>query len=352
MQLFYSPDQLAHRPQQFMVAGKLVAPFEVPERAELMRASLAGIGLDVRTPPDAGMGPILAVHAEHYVAFLAGAHVRFAALPNAGTEVLPNVHPYVSAGPDMAVRTKPRTTSVVGEAGWYMGDMAVAIGDGTWMAAYASAQSAVAAADGVLGREGVAMALCRPPGHHAYADRASGFCFLNNAAIAAERLRKSFPRVAIVDFDTHHGDGTQAIFYRRNDVLFASVHTDPAAYYPFYVGYEDERGAAAGEGFNVNLPLPQGSGDDVFIEANRTLVEAVAAFRADALVLSAGWDAHIDDPLSRLKVTTEGFARIGELWGGVKLPTVIVQEGGYSLTAVQAIAPAFVRAYLSARGAA
>jgi acetoin utilization deacetylase AcuC-like enzyme len=349
MRLFFSPSQLTHAPTQFMVAGRLVAPVEVPERAQLMADALGKLGLTVEQPGDAGLAPITAVHAEHYVQFLATAHERFSKLPNAGSEVLPNVHPHVSAGPSLGPRPKPRTTSVVGEAGWYLGDLAVAIGPVTWSAAYASAQSAIAAADAVIAGDGEATALCRPPGHHAYADRASGFCFLNNAAIAAERLRSKYGRVAIVDFDTHHGDGTQAIFYRRNDVLFASVHTDPAAYYPFYAGYDDERGAGAGTGFNVNLPLPQGSGDAVFIEANRTLADAVDAYGAEALVISAGWDAHKDDPLSKLAVTTKAFEAIGTLWGKMRLPTVVVQEGGYSLAAIQEIAPAFVAAFLAAR---
>jgi len=350
MQVYFSPVQLTHRPLQFMVAGRLVAPLEVPERAERMAASLAGIGLAVADPGAADLAAIGAVHAGHYVDFLRAAHGRFSAIAGAGPEVLPNVHPHVGAARDLAVRPAPRTTSVVGQAGWYMGDLASAIGPGTWEAAAASAAAAIAAARAVLGGARESFALCRPPGHHAYADRASGFCFLNNAAIAAELLRTAFERVAIVDFDTHHGDGTQALFYRRADVLYASVHTDPAAYYPFYAGYEDERGAGAGEGFNVNLPLAPGSGDAVFIEANRVLADALLAFRADALVLSAGWDAHKDDPLSKLAATTAAFERIGALWGALRLPTVIVQEGGYSLAAIQEIAPAFVKAFLGARG--
>lgn len=350
MQLFFHPTQLAHRPQQFMVAGRLVAPLEVPERAELMRQSLARLGLAATDPGAPDLAAVGRVHAAHYIAFLRSAHIRFTALANAGPEVLANVHPLVGAAPDLACRPRPRTTSIVGEAGWYMGDLACAIGAGTWEAAAASSASATAAARAVLGGAGAAFALCRPPGHHACADRASGFCFLNNAAIAAELLRSAYDRVAIVDFDTHHGDGTQSIFYRRADVLVASVHTDPTAYYPFFAGYEDERGAGAGEGYNVNLPLAQGSGDAVLIEANRVLADGVAAFRADALVISAGWDAHRDDPLSKLDVTTDAFSRLGALWGGIKLPTVIVQEGGYSLAAIQEVAPRFVSAFLEARG--
>jgi acetoin utilization deacetylase AcuC-like enzyme len=226
-----------------------------------------------------------------------------------------------------------------------MGDLSCATMEGTFRAAYASAQTAIAGAEEVLAGAPAAFSLCRPPGHHAYADRCSGFCYLNNAAIAAEVLRRTFARVAIVDFDTHHGDGTQAIFYARADVLYGSVHTDPSAYYPHFAGYADETGTGAGEGANLNLPLPWGADDDAFIAANAQLCEATTTHGSEALVLSAGWDAHRDDPLSKLAVSTDAYARIGELYGKLGLPTLIVQEGGYSLPAIAAASRAFVGAF-------
>ncbi len=231
-----------------------------------------------------------------------------------------------------------------------MGDLSCAMMEGTYRAAYASAQAAIAGAEAVLAGD-FAYALCRPPGHHAYPDRASGFCYLNNAAIAAGILRRTFSKVAIVDFDTHHGDGTQAVFYTREDVFYGSVHTDPSAYYPHFSGYADETGALAGEGANLNLPLSPGATDEAFIDANQRLALAVQAYGAEALIVSAGWDAHRDDPLSRLAVTTDAFPRIGEIWGKLGLPTVIVQEGGYSLKAVAEAAPEFVDGFRSAAGA-
>jgi acetoin utilization deacetylase AcuC-like enzyme len=345
MQLFFDNAQLEHRPTQFMVSGRIVPPFENPDRAEALISALSGLGLMHQIPPDRGLAPILAVHAEHYVTFLESAYALFHALPNSGPEVLPNVHPYVSAPTDQSPRPKPRATGIVGLAGWYVGDMACAITEGTYRACCASAQSAVAAAEAVLGGERAAFALCRPPGHHAYADRASGFCFFNNAAIAAEILRRRYGRVAILDFDTHHGDGTQAIFYRRDDIFVGSVHTDPSAYYPFYVGYADERGAGAGEGFNLNLPLAQGSDDVVFVAAVERLADAAVSAGAEALVVSAGWDAHAADPLSKLAVTTNAFRHVGEIVGRLDVPTVIVQEGGYSLAASAEAAPAFMTGF-------
>lgn len=350
MKLFFDPGVLAHVPAQFMVAGKIVPPVETPDRALALAAALEASGLIRTTPADAGLSPIHAIHADHYTAFLREAYARFAQLPGRGPEVWPNVHPYHSANADFGRRPPPRATGIIGRTGWYVGDMACAIMAGTWDAAYASAQTAVAGADALLAGERAAFALCRPPGHHAYADRASGFCFLNNAAIAAERLRSRFPRIAIVDFDTHHGDGTQALFYTRADTLVCSSHTDPANYYPHFIGYADERGAGAGEGFNLNLPLAPGTGDDAFVAAVRGMRDAVAAYAPDAVILSAGWDAHRDDPLSKLAITTDGFARAGDVLGALRLPTLIVQEGGYSLAAVKETAPRFVAAWRGTAG--
>ena len=212
----------------------------------------------------------------------------FSALPGCGSEVLPNVHAYGGAKPDLSERERPRPAHIIGEVGWYMGDMACALGSGTWNAVYRSAQSAIAAARDVLNGAEEAFALCRPPGHHAYQDRASGFCFLNNAAIAAEVLLEKYNRVGIIDFDTHHGDGTQAIFYRRSDVFYASTHTDPREYYPFYYGYSDEDGFGEGDKYNLNIPLAAGADDEAFIDANQKLIVAALAAEVEALVLSAG----------------------------------------------------------------
>ena len=348
MKLFFTETQLAHRPKQYMVHGRIVDPFENPNRATTLIQALESAGLSLVEPKDYGRAPVLAVHADHYVAFLEEAYVRFIELPNHGPEVLPNVHPYRGASLAYADRGKPRVTGIIGRAGWYMGDMSCATMEGTFRAAYASAQTAIAGAEEILSGASAAFALCRPPGHHAYADRCSGFCYLNNAAIAAEVLRRRFARVAILDFDTHHGDGTQAIFYARADVLYGSVHTDPSAYYPHFAGYVDETGAGPGEGANLNLPLPFGADDAAFIAANAKLCDAAKAHGAEALILSAGWDAHRDDPLSKLAVSTDAYKRIGDLYGRLRLPTLIAQEGGYSLQAVAAASHAFAHAFRGA----
>jgi acetoin utilization deacetylase AcuC-like enzyme len=349
MKLFFADAQLAHRPKQYMVHGRIVDPFENPNRVTALMAALEPLELQREEPDDYGLGPILDVHVDHYVSFLKEAHARFMELPDHGPEVLPNVHSYTGAGSNLCPRDRPRPSGILGQAGWYLGDLSCAIMEGTFRAAYASAQSAIAGAEAVLAGDG-AFALCRPPGHHAYADRASGFCYLNNAAIGAQVLRRTFAKVAIVDFDTHHGDGTQAIFYRRGGVFYGSVHTDPSSYYPHFFGYADEAGALEGEGANLNLPLAQGAEDEAFIDANQRLALAVQAHGVEALVISAGWDAHKEDPLSKLAVTTTAYSRIGEIWGKLALPTLIVQEGGYSLKASAEAAPAFMEAFRSTSG--
>ena len=354
MRLFFDPQQLRHKPTQYGVHGQLVRPLENPERGETLLAALAELGLQAEAPGIDDEAPIRAVHAGHYVDFLKTAYERFQELPNAGPEVLPNVYPYFSGAGGLGERPAPKVKGIIGQTGWYIGDLSCAMMADSFVAAKASAMSAASAAWAVLAEADAAdagtgvptaFALCRPPGHHAYRDRASGFCFFNNAAIAAEMLRARFGKVAIVDFDTHHGDGTQAIFYERDDVFFGSTHTDPVNYYPHFLGYGDEGGAGAGEGCNLNLPLEPDSNDDVFVAAVDRLAEAATRFGAEALVISAGWDAHRGDPLSKLDVSTDAYRRVGETLAQLALPAAIVQEGGYSLAAVAQAAPAFIAAY-------
>jgi len=343
MRIFFSPKQLAHRPQQFMQVGRLVPHLEAPERCERMAESLRRASYVVETPrDDIGLDAIARVHDSGYLEFLRTAWARWSAIKGAGPEMLPNAHPYRGAGDDFAPRRTPRAASPVAQASWYLGDLACPIGPHTWDAAVAAAHTALAAAEAVLAGEHAAYALCRPPGHHAMADRAGGFCYLNNAAIAAEFLLQHFKRVAILDVDTHHGDGTQSIFYRRADVQCVSVHVDPTNYYPFFSGYADEYGAGDGEGYNLNLPLAPGSGDAEFLDALDEAVEAIRAHRSEALAISVGFDAHTRDPLSVLKVTNDGYRRIGDAAAALKVPTVLVQEGGYNLDLLGANVVAFI----------
>jgi len=239
-----------------------------------------------------------------------------------------NSHP----SPEMLANGARMPAHIVGQAGWFTADAACPIGPHTWESSLWAAACALAAAEEVgAGRS--AYALARPPGHHTFRARAGGHCYINNAALAAERLRASgATRVAVLDIDSHHGNGTQSIFWDRPDVLFVSLHGDPNRYYPWFTGHADERGGGGGEGFNLNFPLPIGSGDAVWLAALASGLEAIREFRPDALVVSLGFDASEYEPLNALSVTEDGFARAGERIGGLRLPTAIIQEGGYNVT--------------------
>lgn len=321
MQAFFDPVQTAHDPQMFMALGAQHPSPEAPRRAEVLHAGAEAAGCVFSAPPDAGLAPIAAVHTPEYLTFLQTIHARWSAQPGAGPEVVPNIHP--------RARTDSYPSGPVGQAGYHQADTGCPIGARTWASAYGAAQSAIAGADHVAGGAGCAYVLARPPGHHAYADMAGGFCFLNNAAIAAERLRSAGLRPAILDVDVHHGNGTQGIFYARADVLTVSVHADPSGFYPHFWGYAQERGTGAGLGHNLNLPLAMGDGDAEFLDALSYAHIAIRNFGADVLVIALGLDASQEDPFQALRVTQPGFARIGAAIATMGLPTLFVQEGGY-----------------------
>jgi acetoin utilization deacetylase AcuC-like enzyme len=321
MQVVYSSAHERHQPKNFVRFGKPVANPEIAARATTLLSAVRDAGHRVVAPDEFGAGPRAAVHTAEYLDFLATIYARWQALPGASAEITPNLHPnrHMAHRPDGAV----------GIVGWHTADTSCPIGEGTWEAAVAAANVAVHAAALVLDGAPAAYGLCRPPGHHAYADMAGGFCYLNNVAIAAQFMRSKLSRVAILDIDVHHGNGTQGIFYERGDVFFASLHADPATYYPYYAGYAEERGAGAGLGCNLNLPLPHGSDDRAFLAALDSALAAIHAYAPEALLVSLGFDASEQDPLGVLKVTTQGFGEAARRIAALRLPSVLIQEGGY-----------------------
>ncbi len=344
MKAVFDPAQKAHHPKRFLVSGAWKPSPETPERAEVLLRALEELGLAVEAPPDSGPEAVAAVHDQRYLTFLQGIYPRWSRIEGAPDEVVPNVHPVSRPGEALA----GYPASAVGQAGYHLMDGAAPINAETWTSVYAGAQSAIRAADLVLGGETLAYALCRPPGHHASADMAGGFCFLNNAAIAAARLRTRHPRVAILDVDVHHGNGTQQIFYGRGDVLTVSLHADPIRFYPFFWGYAAETGEGAGEGLNLNLPLPRGTADEAYLESLDGALARIADFAPGALVVALGLDAHESDPFQGLAITTAGFARITERIASLKLPSVIVQEGGYVSEALGANLRSALQGFLGA----
>ncbi|KPL66821.1 acetylpolyamine aminohydrolase [Erythrobacter sp. SG61-1L] len=314
--------QAEHYPQHFLVNGVMQPNPETPERIAALKAGALRAGCEMVAPREFGMEAIGAVHTPAYLAFLERAWERWQHIPDAAGAVTPNIHP--------PHRHAGYPASLVAQAGFHMADASCPIAGGTWQSALWSAWSALSAAEALLGGVQSAYALCRPPGHHAGTDLAGGFCYLNNSAIAARYLQARWPKIAILDVDLHHGNGTQDIFWTDPTVFTASIHCDPRRFYPFFWGYAEEEGEGPGKGFNLNLPLPRGSGDAEFLAALDTALARIEHFAPDALVVALGLDAFEGDPFGGLGVTTGGYGRIGaEIARRLPVPTLLVQEGGY-----------------------
>jgi acetoin utilization deacetylase AcuC-like enzyme len=332
MKTFYNHLHAQHQGKVEMFRGALVPCFEVPARADFVLAEVQRRALGPVLQPQAFDDSVLTcIHSPRYLNFLATAWDQWIALDaaNADKDILPSVWP------TRTFRTDIEPESFAAKVGLYSYDAGSPFTSGTWVAARKGAECALSAAQAVLDGGSAAFALSRPPGHHAGADFFGGYCFLNNAALAAQYLRdKGMRKVAVLDVDYHHGNGTQAIFYDRPDVFFASIHGDPRTEYPFYLGHADERGQGAGLGANLNLPLPRGTDYAAWSAALETALAAIAQFGADALVVSLGLDTFGGDPISGFQLTTHDYLRMGERLKQVGLPTVLVFEGGYAVEEV------------------
>lgn len=342
MKTFYAPETELHDPVFRITHGKILRNAELAERAHLLLGALDRLGLKHQPPAQYPRETLLSVHSERFVEFVSTCWDDWQKLPNAGPEVVPNLHPMG--------RLSSYPPGVVGRAGWHISDTSCPIGEHSWQAARRAADCALAAADAVLAGDAEAYALCRPPGHHSDRETLAGHCMFNNAALAAEQLRSQHDKVAILDIDVHHGNGTQMIFYDRADVLFVSVHCSPVTYYPFYLGYDHETGEGAGQGFNLNLPVERDSGDGPWHAAIAQAIAAVQDYAPGALVLSLGLDAYEKDPLQGLRVTTEGFGEAARMIRALDLPTVIVQEGGYLAPELTDNLAAFLGGWLAKTG--
>jgi acetoin utilization deacetylase AcuC-like enzyme len=321
MNVIFDCNQYAHEPIVQLFAGRLVEAPEGSGRARQLLRGAANAGLESMPARDHGWDPILEVHDQGYVDFLKQASLLWKELPEAGPEVVPHIHPVRYS------RTRPN--GILGLAGYYMNGTNCPIGPNTCSAAYSSAQTAITGAQLLSSGHQSAYALCRPPGHHAHADLAAGFCFLNNCAIAASVLTKKFGNVGIIDIDVHHGNGTQEIFYRRDDVFCGSVHADPSDFYPFYQGYADEIGEGRGKGWNANLPLKRGSGTEEVAHGAALLLNKAKELGCSAIVVALGFDTFAGDPMGVFNVSTDGFTEIASVFAHSNLPTLFVQEGGY-----------------------
>jgi acetoin utilization deacetylase AcuC-like enzyme len=346
MQVVHTDVHRRHDPQVEFEMSSAHLPYEHPGRADAIRAALAADDrFALRTPDEWGLDPIEAVHDPGLVRFLASAWAEYQVAHPGTREVVPDVFYRPALRTSMGEAREP--TAIEGRLGWWCFETTTPLTEGTYAAARGAVDTALTATALVLGGERAAYGLCRPPGHHATTGLYGGYCFFNNAAIAAHHVASTTgTKVTVLDVDYHHGNGTQEIFYERDDVQYVSLHGDPARAYPYTVGYADERGAGRGRGATLNLPLAAGTDDDAYHAVLADACAAIAAFGPSLLVVSLGVDTFVNDPICDLALTTDGYARCGALVGSLGLPTVLLQEGGYDVAALGAN----VRAWLTGHG--
>lgn len=318
----YSPDHALHHGRAELIDGQLLPPVEKPERATIILSHIQEAQLGTVLPPqEFRLEPILRVHDQAFVTFLERAWDVWRA-GHGERDALP------LNWPSRSFRQRI-PESILGQLSYYSFDAATPITAGTYRAARTAVNVALTAAEYVRnGRH--AFALCRPPGHHAAKDLYGGYCFLNNAAVTAQAFIDAGARVAVLDVDYHHGNGTQSIFYDRDDVLFVSLHADPAHEYPYFLGYADEHGVGLGAGFNLNIPLPHGTAWPAYQAGLERALNRIKRFAPDVLVVSLGVDTAEGDPISLFRLQMDDFSRLGEQIKGLAVPTLLVMEGGYA----------------------
>jgi acetoin utilization deacetylase AcuC-like enzyme len=283
------------------------------------------------------------IHDPGYLQFLRTAWQQWSRLPDASFELRPNIWPNHHF-PVM------RGTGIVAQAGRYLGDEATPIVEDTWKNIYASVETAAAAAQALLDGDEAIYALVRPSGHHAMSDMGQGGCLLANTAIAVQRIARHRGKVAVLDIDVHHGNGTQQIFYSRADVLTVSIHGNPETLFPFVSGYADEIGKEAGEGYNLNIPLPAGTAMPGYRPAFETALQRIRDFAPQALVVATGYDTFRGDPFGNLCLDTPDYAVLGQGIASLGLPTLFMQEGGYVIEALRANTRSLLEGYMQAGG--
>jgi acetoin utilization deacetylase AcuC-like enzyme len=329
MRVVYSAEHLRHEPRHEMTDGEAIGIFEIPDRAETIRRSLeADDGFELTGPAEHGVEPIAAVHDPAMLAYLEDAWRDWRAAGETAEEIFPDTFPLPAYREGMGAGPEPRTPR--GRIGRWCFDTATPLVEGTYPAARAAVDVALTAAELVMDGDRAAYGLCRPPGHHAARAMFGGYCFFNNAAIVAEEVvRRTGEGVAILDVDYHHGNGTQQIFYAREDVLYVSLHGDPDRAYPYFSGFAEETGAGRGAGATVNLPLPEKCSNEQYLASLDRGLEAIASSDGDVVVVSLGIDTYEHDPICDLALTTEAYHEAGRRLGELGRRVIVLQEGGY-----------------------
>lgn len=326
MRVFYSEKHKLRDAKTELHGGLLVKPFEGPFRAEWVLAGVKEAGFtDVRAPAEHGLETALKVHDAGYLEFLRTCWDRWQAHGFEGEAI-------ATSFPCRRSQTGRVPKNIDGAVGYYTNSAETSISKGTYEAAIASMDVALSGADWLNEGNRFAFSLCRPPGHHAGIDLFGGYCFINNAAVAAQRLiDHGAKKVAILDVDFHHGNGTQDITYRRGDIFFASLHGEPEDAFPFFLGYADETGEGDGEGLNANYPMPSGTPFDIWSAALEDSLKKIKAYGAEAIVVSLGVDTFEKDPISFFKLKSQDYIRMGEMIAASGVPVLTLMEGGYGV---------------------
>ncbi len=326
--ILYNPSTFLHRPQWEIFNGERKPHQDTPQRAQVILEELSHCGFaDIQVSRANEILPIVSqVHDQDYLGFLdetsqlANRQATRDSDPNKA--IYPTIHPYVSYA---------RASNSISKRGQHVFDTYTPIMKNTYEVAVDSAGVAIAGAMLLRGGEPLVYSLNRPPGHHALKGMAGGMCYLNNTAIAASYLKaQEDKKIAILDIDIHHGNGTQDIYYEDPEVLVINIHVDPIFKFPHFTGYTDERGSCAGHGMNHNFPLPMGTNNQLYEETAAKALEIIRDFQPEYLLVSAGFDTHENDPIGAFKLTTPYYEELGRHIRGLDMPTLVVQEGGYA----------------------
>ncbi len=334
MKVVYTAAHLLHDPQTGIEQSRLMSPWEHVGRGQAIHATLSTDDrFTLVAPSEWGTTPISAVHDAGLLRFLRTAWEEYQQIAGPTADVVPDVFYRPALRNGMTPGREP--ASVNGRLGWWCFETTTPLTIGTYTAALGAVDTALSTTALVLGGERSAYGLCRPPGHHATTTLYGGYCYFNNAAIAAHHVASTTgSKVTVLDVDYHHGNGTQEIFYARDDVQYVSLHGDPTHAYPYTVGFADETGAGRGVGSNLNVPLAARTDDDAYLTALERTCSAITAFGPSLVIVSLGLDTFITDPICDLSVTADGFERCGAMVAALGLPTVVLQEGGYDVAAL------------------
>jgi acetoin utilization deacetylase AcuC-like enzyme len=326
MKVIYTEAHRKRASKTELSGGELVRPFECPERMDYILGRLRETGFgEIMPPREIQSDALPKIHDAGYLSFLKSAWDEWESAGFKGEAI-------ATVWQSRSMPSPHIPDFIEGKMGYYCLAAETSISNGTAEAAWASLDVALTGAEHVLAGDNSAFSLCRPPGHHASNDQFGGYCFINNAAVAAQHMRdRGLERIAVLDVDFHHGNGTQAIFYSRSDVLFLSLHGDPMAAFPHFLGHEGEIGIGDGEGFNFNFPMPAGTSFSKWSNALKSALHQISKFGADAVIVSLGVDTFERDPISFFKLKSDDFIKMGECIASLDLPTLFVMEGGYAV---------------------